>query len=129
MNTLEIARELGMSLSESEEFHNVLNARKNVAEDTELTKLIATFHQKREDLVNIMQSPDVSKNDALEASADMERIQEQLLENPLFSTLLSAEQEFQNLIAAVNKEISSFVDVESNVECSGNCSSCSGCTH
>ena len=129
MTTIEIARELGVSLAESEEFQKVLLARHRVAEDDALTELIRSFHQKRQDVYDMMSSPDLDKEEAIAASADMERLQQQLYENPLFSGLMTAEQDFQNLVASVNREINACIGSDQTLGCSGDCSGCSGCAH
>lgn len=130
MTTIEIARELGVSLAESEEFQKVLLARHRVAEDDALTELIRSFHQKRQDVYNLMQSPDMEKEDAIAATVDMERLQQQLYENPLFSGLMTAEQEFQNLVASVNREINACIGSDqTDPGCTGDCSGCAGCAH
>ena len=130
MTTIEIARELGVSLAESEEFQKVLLARHRVAEDDALTELIRSFHQKRQDVYDLMQSPDMDKEDAIAATVDMERLQQQLYENPLFSGLMTAEQEFQNLVASVNREINACIGSDqTDPGCTGDCSGCAGCAH
>ena len=130
MTPIEIARELGVSLAESDEFLKVLLARHRVAEDDALTELIRSFHQKRQDVYDLMQSPDMEKEDAIAATVDMERLQQQLYENPLFSGLMTAEQEFQNLVASVNREINACIGSDqTDPGCTGDCSGCAGCAH
>jgi len=128
---IEKARELGMALAASPEFTNMIEARQAAAADTALNTLMLSFREKRDEMISIMQENDYDSERAVAATADLERIQQQLYENPLFSQLLEAEETFQNLVAAVNQEISVCINAADPTEsnCSGNCSGCSGCAH
>jgi len=128
---IEKARELGLALAASPEFTHMIEARQNAAADSALNKLMEDFKNKRDDVIMLMQENDYDSERAVTATADLERIQQQLFENPLFSELLQAEETFQNLVTAVNQEISACISAADPTEngCSGNCSGCSGCAH
>ncbi len=130
---LEKARELGLALAASPEFERVVEARRMVNDDDLLSSLMNEFKAKREEVMNMMQSGNFDNEVIISASADMERLQQQLMENPIFSELIASEQEFQKLVMAVNHEINKCIGVEDSLSaegsCSGNCSGCSGCAN
>ena len=128
---IEKARELGLALANSPEFLRMAEARQNVTKNSSLCELMDAFREKRDAVVDLMSSDDVDKLEAITMTTDLERLQQQLFENPLFSELLQAEETFQNLVTAVNQEISACISAAGPTEngCSGNCSGCSGCAH
>lgn len=128
---IEKARELGLALASSAEYVRMIEARQNAANDDALNALMADFREKRDEVISLMQENDYDSERAVAASADLERIQQQLFENPLFSELLQAEETFQQLVAAVNQEITACISAADPTEgsCNGNCSGCSGCSH
>ena len=132
---IEKARELGEELANSPEFIRVINARKNVEQDESLKSLIQSMNEKKEYIVSLMQKEDVDNTIIMETTADYERIQNQLYENPLFYELLQSEDEFQQLVYSANKEINACIgiyeeeDKEFSVHCTGDCGGCSGCNH
>lgn len=128
---IEKARELGLALAASPEFTKMIEARQNAAADSALSALMDAFREKRDEVISLMQDNDYDSSIAVSATNDLERIQQQLFENPLFAALLEAEETFQSLVAAVNQEISSCISAADPTDsgCSGNCSGCSGCAH
>lgn len=135
MTTIEKARELGMALATSPEYTRMQVAKQQMMENAELTALIAEYNGKQECLVDLMESGEMdSKEPAVMLTNDIEAIQKQLESNPLFTELLEAQQEFSNLIGAVNKEINACIGTPDEQEtatasCGGDCSHCSACKH
>lgn len=99
---LELARALGLSLAESDEFAALVLARKNMNEDHALHELLEDFKAKREEVIALMEA---GNSDIVEASNDLDALQQQLLDNPLFVDLMNAENDFQILLGSVNEEI------------------------
>jgi len=128
---IEKARELGLALAASPEFTRMIEARQNAAADSALNELMTAFREKRDEMLMLMQENEYDSKRAVAATTDLERIQQQLFENPLFSELLVAEETFQNLVNAVNQEIGACITAADPTEsgCSGNCTGCSGCAH
>lgn len=132
---IEKARELGEELAKSPEFLRVTNARQNVDKDESLKSLMQSMNEKKANIVSMMQQEEVDNQIVAETTADLERIQNQLFENPLFYELLQSEDEFQQLIFSVNKEINACIGIydeeekDISLHCSGDCSGCSGCSH
>jgi len=134
MTTIDKARELGMALVASPEYIRMQNAKQAMVANPELTILIAQYNEKQEALVSLMESGDMdSKEPAVMLTNDIESIQKQLESNPLFMELITAQQEFSNLINAVNREINECVGIQNadsaTASCGGDCAHCKGCEH
>lgn len=128
---IELARELGLALANSDEFNKMAAARRNMNEDPALLALMEEFQAKKDALLYMMQNGDENLS---EASNDLDRLQGQLFENPIFMDLVDAENEFQNLLTEVNAEISKCISaadpsLQNRSGCSGHCGGCHGCTH
>ena len=94
---IEQARELGLALANSPEFLRMAKARQNMTENTALCELMTAFNDKRDAVVALMRSDDIDRVEALEMSADLERLQQQLFENPIFTEVIESERVFQEL--------------------------------
>ncbi len=130
---LEKARELGLALSESEEFMRMQSARAAMEANEMITSMLEEYQEKQDRIVNMLSGDDLDRTAVAALSSDVEALQEQLLANPLFSEALEAQNAFQNLMGMVNKEIGSCIGVNGEGEtsggCSGSCGSCGGCHH
>ena len=125
---LDKARELGLALAATPEFLRMKQAQSDVERDEALNALISELHQKRARLVESLGADELDGNEALSLSNDIERLQGQLQENPLFAELIGAETSFQALISTVDDEINACIGVTKN-NCGGDCGSCGGCHH
>ena len=127
---IEKARELGLALANSPEFLRMAEARHNVTKNSSLCELMDAFREKRDAVVELMGSDDVDKLEAIAMTTDLDRLQQQLFENPLFNELVASEQEFQTLLNSVNQEINACIGLDQGeVSCGGNCAHCRGCEH
>lgn len=128
---LEKARELGIALSETQEFQQMLEARHILDNDEILSGLINEYQSKQEKMVEMLQGDDMDRALIASLSADVEAIQAQLTENPVFGKVMETQQAFQNLMQQVNREIGICIGMppEEDHVCSGSCDGCSGCQH
>ncbi|MEL7608461.1 MAG: YlbF family regulator [Bacillota bacterium] len=125
------ARELGIALSESAEFTRMVETREALENDAATSEMLGEFRSKQEKMIQML-SDEESDREAVSALAnDVENIQGMLLENPVFSNALDAQNDFQQLMNRVNSVISSCIGLEprSGGGCGGSCSSCGGCVH
>lgn len=132
IDMLNIARELGEALANSDEFKRLIEARKISEEDSSLKKLLDEYRSKQDTVITLIQQDNSDTNQIIDITNDIERLQNQLYENPLFSELLIAEKEFSKLLKKVNNEINSCIGITTESEntetvCSGNCTECGGC--
>ena len=126
------ARELGIALSESAEFQRMVQARQAMENDQQVTDLLEEFRDKQERVVELLSEDTPDRETVTALTNDVERVQAILLEHPVFSAMLEAQNEFQQLMGRVNSVIGSCIgfETESNSGgCSGSCSSCGGCVH
>lgn len=129
---LDMARELGVALAESSEFVRMKNAQKALEQNEAIVTLINELHAKRTALVGLLQSNESEGALALELTNDVERLQGQLSENPVFSEMIEAESAFSDLIQTVDNEINACIGSTSGGcggDCGGDCGACSGCQH
>ena len=128
---LEQARELGIALANSDEFIRMKQAQKALEQNEAVFSLTRELEEKRLRLVSFFTGDDSDSADAIELTNDIERLQGQLQENPLFLAYVKTESDFSSLITAVDKEINACIEADEQVtvSCSGNCSVCGGCKH
>jgi len=133
---IEKAQELGIALSESTEFHRMMEAKDAMDKHEHIQGMMREYNQKREDIVNLMQGEDVGKNEMMELSHQIDDIQGNLMTHPVFLEMIEAQQGFQSLMQQVNRTIAACIglddsDIDDSPEdgCSGSCSSCAGCKH
>jgi len=129
MTILERARELGLALANSEEYNRMLAAQVNVETNEALSVLLNELRVKRSAMMELMRGGDFENTLILELSSDVERLQSQMMENPLFMQMMEAEHAFSELLSSVDREINECIGGKKGNSCSGNCSSCNGCAN
>ena len=130
----EKATELGLALSNSEEFKRVQQAKAAMDSDPHVQGLMEQYTRKQEQMVNMLENQD---NDGMTVSAiakEMEDIQSELMADPVFIEMMESQNQFANIMNEVNKVISAYINLGEEEEsrssgCSGDCSGCSGCMH
>ena len=119
------ARELGMMLSESSEFIRLSKAKCALADNEMVTSLLDEFYEKSARLADYLAEDGFNGAETVCLTSDIERLHDQIDENPILSELIEAEHSFKNLLAAVNQEINACIGGGKN--CAGPCESCGGC--
>jgi cell fate (sporulation/competence/biofilm development) regulator YlbF (YheA/YmcA/DUF963 family) len=121
---IEKAKELGQALVESKQYTNYVAARDAVDQDAFASNLLASYSETEQQISQlIMTSP--SESEKINAMrADLEGIRQQIVDNEKINTLAEAQSNFNNLMAAVNQVLTSYLSPESG--CGGGCSSCGG---
>lgn len=109
MTMLDIARKLGLALATSEEFSRMSMAMRNLREDPVLVELLDEYQCKKEKASMLMES---GSDNVLETFHDLDLLQNQLMENPIFLDLIHAENDFQALLYSVNEEIAKCISME-----------------
>ena len=128
MELIEKARELGIALAGSGEFIRMKEAQSAITESESVSSLLNELQAKRVQLVKIMEGDHQDALEALALTNDIERLQGQLQENPLFMELAESESEFSALVTAIDNEINACIGY-SKSECDGDCGGCHGCAH
>ena len=118
---IEKATELGMALSNSDEFRRLQAAK--AAMDAE----------KQDKMVSMLENADSEGIEVSAIAKEIDDIQTELVENPVFEEMMEAQHCFANLMNEVNRTVGAYIGMNteenSSSGCSGNCSGCSGCVH
>ena len=128
---IELARELGLALANSCEFVQMKQAQSVFEENEAITRLLQELNDKRDRLISILADDDGVDLEAVSLTNDIDRLEAQLKESPLFAELLSAQSAFSAVLSAVNDEINACIGAETSASsgCSGECGGCGGCKH
>lgn len=131
-HVLDKAKDLGLALCQSQEYARMHTAQMALESDEPLCRCLAEFQNKQTELMELLQKEEGSDRLLVAAlSRDVESLQAQLLDNPIFSAAVDAQNSFSELMEAVNREIATCIGIssESNASCGGSCGGCSGCGH
>ena len=128
---IELARELGLALANSCEFVQMKQAQSVFEKNDAITRLLQELNDKRDRLISILADDDGDDLEAVSLTNDIDRLEAQLKESPLYAELLSAQSAFSAVLSAVNDEINACIGAETSVSssCSGECGGCGGCKH
>lgn len=131
---IEKAADLGVALSNSEEFKRLQAAKAAMDADNTVNTLMSEYTSKQEEMVSMLENATADGTTVSDISRDLEDIQNRLMGNPVFSEMLEAQNQFANLMNQVNKVIGAYIGLNDGEEeassgCSGNCEGCSGCVH
>lgn len=125
---LDKARELGLALSQSEEFLRMQSARAVMDSNEAVTDALQDYKDKQEELMGLLSGDEPDRLQVAALSRDVETLQEQLLNSPVFSEAMAAQNDFQQLMTKVNREIAACIGIQTEESgCGGSCASCSGC--
>ncbi|MEA4870493.1 hypothetical protein SDC9_107285 [bioreactor metagenome] len=128
---IELARELGLALANSSEFICMKQAQGAFEQNEAIGALMSELSEKRERLIAILTSDEENDLEAVSLTNDIDRLELQLKESPLYSDLVVAQSAFSTLLTAVNDEINACIGAETSASggCSGDCGGCGGCKH
>jgi cell fate (sporulation/competence/biofilm development) regulator YlbF (YheA/YmcA/DUF963 family) len=126
---LELARELGLALANSAEFITMKRAQANFESNEATSALMQELNEKRDRLIRILAEDSGEDLEAVSLTSDIERLEEQLRENPLYAELAAAQAAFSTVLTAINDEINACIGGETSTGCAGDCGSCGGCKH
>lgn len=126
---IELARELGLALANSMEFSNMKQAQSRFESSEAITALMNELNEKRDRLISILAEDSGDDLEAVSLTNDIDRLEEQLRESPLYSDLVSAQAAFSMVLSAVNEEINACIGGSAGADCGGDCGGCGGCKH
>lgn len=127
------ARELGIALSETEEFKNMNEAQRAMELDSEIMAKLDEFNSKQSRIMEVMSGEESDPDEMSALSTQMEAIRGQLLAEEKFVKMLEAQAAFEALMKRVNRAIGVCIGAEMTEDddgthsCGGDCSGCSGC--
>jgi cell fate (sporulation/competence/biofilm development) regulator YlbF (YheA/YmcA/DUF963 family) len=128
---IELARELGLALANSCEFIQMKQAQSDFEQNEAISLLMQELNEKRERLISILTDEEGDNLEAVSLTNDIERLEAQLKESPLYGELVAAQSAFSAMLTAVNDEINACIGAETSQSsgCSGDCGGCGGCKH
>jgi cell fate (sporulation/competence/biofilm development) regulator YlbF (YheA/YmcA/DUF963 family) len=128
---IELARELGLALANSCEFTQMKQAQSDFEQNEAISLLMQELNEKRERLIVIFSDEEGDDLEAVSLTNDIDRLEAQLKESPLYSELISAQSAFSAVLTAVNDEINACIGAETSTSrnCAGDCGNCGGCKH
>lgn len=128
---IELARELGLALANSCEFIQMKQAQSDFEQNEAISLLMQELNEKRDRLISILTDEEGDNLEAVSLTNDIERLEAQLKESPLYGELVAAQSAFSAMLIAVNDEINACIGAETSQSsgCSGDCGGCGGCKH
>ena len=128
---IELARELGLALANSCEFTQMKQAQSDFEQNEAISLLMQELNEKRDRLIAILSDEEGDDLEAVSLTNDIDRLEAQLKESPLYSELIAAQSAFSAVLTAVNDEINACIGAETRTSrnCAGDCGSCGGCKH
>jgi cell fate (sporulation/competence/biofilm development) regulator YlbF (YheA/YmcA/DUF963 family) len=128
---IELARELGLALANSCEFIQMKQAQSDFEQNEAISLLMQELNEKRDRLISILTDEEGDNLEAVSLTNDIERLEAQLKESPLYGELIAAQSVFSAMLTAVNDEINACIGAETSQSsgCSGDCGGCGGCKH
>ena len=131
MELVELARELGLALANSCEFTRMKQAQNDFEQNEAIAGLMQELNEKRDRLISILADEEGDDLEAVSLTNDIDRLESQLKESPLYEELIAAQTAFSTVLTAVNDEINACIGAETSTSqgCSGDCGGCGGCKH
>ena len=128
---IEQARELGLALANSCEFVQMKQTQADFEQNEAIALLMQELNEKRDRLISIRAGDVEDDLQAVSRTNDIDRLEAQLKESPLYSALIDAQNAFSAVLTAVNDEINACIGAETSTTrgCSGDCGGCGGCKH
>ena len=126
---IELAHALGDEIAKSDEIKNLEAAKGAFQSDAELQNKMNEYEADR-----LLLGQEFSKNSAeidqravADLRARIEELSAEISKHPLYIAFSQAQQQMNALMAEVNAEIKFCITGERPVECTHDCSTCSGC--
>ncbi len=127
MDILEMARELGKTIAESELMAAVKTAEEKQNNDEEAQKLIGEYNLKRMQLGQRVQQENPTKEEMEAIRQELADEFDKLMQNDTIKNYIEARKNLDAILEQVNNIISFYVTGKTNHGCSSDCSSCGGC--
>jgi len=113
----ELSESLGEAIAEMPEYKRFVRARRAVEADQAVQSQISTFEQKRTAFMQARNAGNATK-DSLE---ELQQAQQELHSMPKMSDYLTAQDELQQRLETVNRQISAPLEIDFGAESGGCC--------
>lgn len=135
MNTIEKARELGVSIQADERYIKYHEAKKKNDSDEALQEMINEFNLKRVQLNTEMSKPDKNQDKINEYDSEIRSIYGNIMANENMNAFNDAKEAMDSFLSQINMIITMSANgedpmtcpTEVSSSCSGSCGTCGGC--
>ncbi len=127
MEILDMARQLGEAIRDSEVMARVKAAEEAQQNDAEAQKLIGEYNITRMQLAQRAQKEDITKEEMESIQAELSAAFENLTKNAVISEFLESRAALDAIVNQVNSILTHFITGEDPNGCPHNCSTCGGC--
>lgn len=127
MEILDMARQLGEAIRDSEIMARVKAAEEAQNNDAEAQKLIGEYNLTRMQLAQRAQKEDITKEEMEAIQKELSAEFEKLVANPVIGEFLEARAALDAIVNQVNSILTHFITGEDPDGCTHNCSTCGGC--
>lgn len=125
-DVLDITRELGMAIADSEEYKNLLKAEEDFYNDLELSKILSDLEILKE--ANSFIDKSNTDIEVLEIQTNkINSLQQSINQSVTMNNLKQAKEKYDKLFKNINNLISYMTDDESRVKITQGKSGCGGC--
>ncbi len=129
------AQALAEAILNSDVYQHMHELEEQVTTDPAATQAIAVYMEKRTAVETTLRASNMDPEQLAKAAQELEEVQQQMNDNPLIAQMRAAQKQYQDMMDNVNRILRLVVTGEPEDEsgasggCTGNCASCSGCTH
>ena len=127
MEILDMARQLGEAIRDSEIMTRVKAAEEAQQKDAEAQKLIGEYNLTRMQLAQRAQKEDITKEEMEKIQQELSAAFETLTQNAIISEFLESRAALDAIVNQVNSILTHFITGEDPEACTHNCSTCGGC--
>ena len=127
MEILDMARQLGEAIRDSELMDRVKTAEETQQNDAEAQKLIGEYNLVRMQLAQRAQKEDLTQEEMEQIQQELSAEFEKLTKNPVIAEFLEARAALDALVNQVNSILTHFITGEDPNGCTHNCATCGGC--
>ncbi len=127
MDILEMARELGKAIADSELMANVKKTEEIQNNDEVAQKLIGEYNLKRIQLGQRVQKENPTKEELEGIRKELADEFDKLMQHESIKNFIDARKQLDAVMDQVNNIITFYVTGKTNNGCSSDCSSCGGC--
>lgn len=127
MEILDMARQLGEAIRDSEVMTRLKAAEEAQNNDADAQKLIGEYNLTRMQLAQRAQKEDITKEEMEEIQKELSAEFEKLMANSTIAEFLEARGALDALVNQVNGILTHYITGEDPEGCTHNCSTCGGC--
>lgn len=127
MEILEMARELGQAIANSELMANAKKAEDIQNNDETAQKLIGEYNLKRMQLGQRVQKENPTKEEMEAIRQELADEFDKLMQNESIKNFIEARKSLDAVLEQVNNIISFYVNGKTEGGCTSDCSTCGGC--